>query len=49
MVSKQSFGTAPDGTPLSVVSLKPGDTVLCRLDQAGRHFGMRIQEEIREV
>ncbi len=41
--------TAPDGTPLSVVSLKPGDTVLCRLDQAGRHFGMRIQEEIREV
>ena len=29
--------------------LKPGDTVLCRLDQAGRHFGMRIQEEIREV
>ena len=41
--------TAPDGTPLSVVSLKPGDTVLCRLDQAGRHFGMRIQEEIREL
>ncbi|WP_300801596.1 3-dehydroquinate synthase II family protein [uncultured Desulfovibrio sp.] len=41
--------TAPDGTPLSVVSLKPGDTVLCRTDEAGRHFGMRIQEEIREV
>ncbi|WP_297227840.1 3-dehydroquinate synthase II family protein [uncultured Desulfovibrio sp.] len=41
--------TAPDGTPRSVVSLKPGDTVLCRTDEAGRHFGMRIQEEIREV
>ncbi len=41
--------TGPDGTPLSVVSLKPGDTVLCRTDEAGRHFGMRIREEIREV
>lgn len=41
--------TAPDGTPRSVVTLRPGDTVLCRTDEAGRHFGMRIQEEIREV
>lgn len=41
--------TAPDGTPLSVVGLKPGDTVLCRLDEAGRHFGMRVREDIREV
>lgn len=41
--------TAPDGTPLSVVSLKPGDTALCRIDEAGRHFGMRVREEIREV
>ena len=41
--------TGPDGTPLSVVSLKPGDTVLCRIDEAGRHFGMRVREEIREV
>lgn len=40
---------APDGTPLSVVSLRPGDEVLCRLDQAGRHFGMRVKEDIREV
>ena len=38
----------PDGTPVSVVSLKPGDTVLCRLDEAGRHFGMRISEDIKE-
>lgn len=41
--------TAPGGAPVSVVSLKPGDEVLCRLDNAGRHFGMRISEEIQEV
>ena len=41
--------TAPDGTPLSVVALEPGDTVLCALDEAGRHFGMRIREDIREA
>ena len=40
--------TAPDGTPVSVVTLKPGDKVLCRLDEAGRHFGMRIREDIQE-
>jgi len=37
-----------DGKPLSVVKLKVGDEILCKPDQAGRHFGMRIQEEIRE-
>lgn len=41
--------TAPGGKPVSVVKLKPGDTVLCRIDQAGRHFGMRIKEDIKEV
>ena len=41
--------TTPDGEPVSVVGLKPGDTVLCRLDEAGRHFGMRISEDIREI
>lgn len=41
--------TAPDGTPLSVVSLNPGDRVLCRLDEAGRHFGMRVREAIEEI
>ena len=40
--------TSPEGEPMSVVTLKPGDTVLCRLDEAGRHFGMRIREDIRE-
>ncbi|MDD4650494.1 MAG: 3-dehydroquinate synthase II family protein [Desulfoplanes sp.] len=37
-----------DGSPVSVVLLMPGDRILCHLDQAGRHFGMRIQEEIFE-
>jgi 3-dehydroquinate synthase II len=37
-----------DGRPVSVVDLKVGDAVLCRTDQAGRHFGMRISEEIKE-
>lgn len=41
--------TRPDGTPVSVVTLKPGDEILCRTDAAGRHFGMRISEEIREI
>ncbi len=41
--------TRPDGSPVSVVTLNPGDTVLCRTDAAGRHFGMRIAEAIQEV
>ena len=40
--------TRPDGEPVSVVSLKEGDEVLCKVDEAGRHFGMRISEEIKE-
>ncbi|MDK2957257.1 MAG: 3-dehydroquinate synthase [Desulfovibrionales bacterium] len=38
----------PGGDPVSVVSLKPGDEILCRLDSAGRHFGMKIKEDITE-
>lgn len=38
----------PGGATVSVVRLKPGDKVLCRLDEAGRHFGMRIKEDILE-
>jgi 3-dehydroquinate synthase II len=38
----------PGGETGSVVNLAPGDAVLCRLDDAGRHFGMRIKENIRE-
>lgn len=37
-----------DGHPVSVVDLTVGDKVFCRTDQAGRHFGMRITEEIKE-
>ena len=37
-----------DGRPVSVVSLREGDEVLCHFDSAGRHFGMRIEEDIKE-
>lgn len=36
------------GNPVSVVNLKKGDEILVRTDVAGRHFGMRIEEEIKE-
>lgn len=39
----------PEGMPVSVVDLKEGDAVLCRADSAGRHFGMRISEDITEI
>ncbi|MFA5862699.1 MAG: 3-dehydroquinate synthase II, partial [Candidatus Thermoplasmatota archaeon] len=32
----------------SVVKLVPGDKVLVRLDEGGRHFGMSVDETIRE-
>ena len=38
----------PEGKPVSVVALQEGDTVLVSTDVAGRHFGMRIAEEIKE-
>jgi len=40
--------TDPDGNALSVVGLKPGDKVLVALEEAGRHFGMKIEESIVE-
>lgn len=39
----------PGGGVVSVVSLKPGDKILCRRDTAGRHFGIRITEDITEA
>lgn len=36
------------GEPVSVVTLKVGDRIMVRTDEAGRHFGMRIKEEIKE-
>ncbi len=37
-----------DGSPISVASLKKGDKVLVKIDEAGRHFGMKVKEEIEE-
>jgi len=38
----------PTGRPVSVVTLRVGDKVLVKTDVAGRHFGMRITEAIKE-
>jgi|UniRef100_A0A7C2ZNV7 3-dehydroquinate synthase II len=40
--------TRPDGTPLSVAELKEGDEVLGYIEEAGRHFGMKVEETITE-
>lgn len=40
--------TRPDGSPASVVALKAGDEVLAYLEEAGRHFGQKVQETIKE-
>ena len=37
-----------DGVPVSVVTLAPGDRVLGRALQAGRHFGIAVKERIIE-
>ena len=37
-----------DGIPVSVVALAPGDRVLGRVLQAGRHFGIAVRERIIE-
>ncbi|HOI94928.1 MAG TPA: 3-dehydroquinate synthase II [Syntrophobacter fumaroxidans] len=38
----------PDGKAVSVAGLAVGDSVLVCLEQAGRHFGIRVDETIRE-
>jgi len=40
--------TDPEGSPVSVVNLKPGDKVLVAIEESGRHFGMKINETITE-
>ncbi|MEW6378930.1 MAG: 3-dehydroquinate synthase II [bacterium] len=40
--------TQPDGHPVSVVDLRPGSEVLVYIEEAGRHFGMKIKETIIE-
>lgn len=40
--------TSPDGVPLSVAAIRPGDVVLARIETGGRHFGMAVDESIKE-
>ncbi len=40
--------TRPDGTPVSIAELKEGDEVLGYVEEAGRHFGMKVDETIIE-
>jgi 3-dehydroquinate synthase II len=40
--------TQPSGNPLSVVDLKKGSKILAFIEEAGRHFGMKINETITE-
>jgi 3-dehydroquinate synthase II len=39
---------SPDGTAISVTTLKPGDKVLGHIEKAGRHFGMQVDETLIE-
>ncbi len=38
----------PDGSPISVVDLRVGDEILGYVEEAGRHFGMKVEETILE-
>jgi len=40
--------TNPGGESVSVAELKPGDSVLVAVEQAGRHFGIKVDETIVE-
>lgn len=40
--------TKPDGLPIAVTHLKAWDTILGYTEQAGRHFGVQVDETIRE-
>jgi 3-dehydroquinate synthase II len=40
--------TSPVGEPISVAQLKPGDSILIAAEPTGRHFGMKVEETIRE-
>ena len=41
--------TAPDGSPVSVATLKPGDQVLVHMMGGARHFGMKVKETLDET
>ena len=38
----------PQGKATSVTNLKPGDKVLAHIEEAGRHFGMKVEESLIE-
>ncbi|WNY29158.1 3-dehydroquinate synthase [Methanimicrococcus stummii] len=38
----------PDGKSVSITQIKPGDEVLVKIEEAGRHFGMKVTEKIIE-
>lgn len=38
----------PDGKSISITKLKVGDEVLVKIEEAGRHFGMKVTEKIIE-
>ena len=38
----------PNGKPVSIVKLKKGDEVLVFVEEAGRHFGVKVEETIVE-
>jgi 3-dehydroquinate synthase II len=38
----------PDGTAVSITSLKTGDKVLGHIEESGRHFGMKVDETLIE-
>jgi len=40
--------TSPDGSPISVVELSEGSKVLMLIEEEGRHFGMKVEETIKE-
>ncbi len=40
--------TSPEGKPISVVKLKKGDMILVYVTEAGRHFGIKVKESIKE-
>jgi 3-dehydroquinate synthase II len=38
----------PDGQPISITLLKPGDKVFAHIEKGGRHFGMKVDETLIE-
>jgi len=39
---------SPEGQPISITSLKPGDKVFAHIEKGGRHFGMKVEETLIE-